>query len=154
IDYVVTKVPRWAFEKFPDADPTLTTQMKSVGETMAIGRTFKESLQKALRGLETGSFGLGCYRGDLWGTPMQPEPDEIVKRLYVPTAERIWYVRYAFKAGMTPEYVHERTKIDPWFLAQLEDIVDLEERLRREGLSLWREARDRFPASGIGTSVT
>ncbi len=68
IDYVVTKVPRWAFEKFPDADPTLTTQMKSVGETMAIGRTFKESLQKALRGLETGSFGLGCSRGDLWGT--------------------------------------------------------------------------------------
>jgi carbamoyl-phosphate synthase large subunit len=72
IDYVVTKVPRWAFEKFPDADPTLTTQMKSVGETMAIGRTFKESLQKALRGLETGSFGLGCYRGDLWGTSRQP----------------------------------------------------------------------------------
>ena len=69
IDYVVTKVPRWAFEKFPDADPTLTTQMKSVGETMAIGRTFKESLQKALRGLETGRFGLGCDRSDRWGTP-------------------------------------------------------------------------------------
>ena len=78
IDYVVTKVPRWAFEKFPDADPTLTTQMKSVGETMAIGRTFKESLQKALRGLETGRFGLGCDRADLWGTPKQPTVDEIV----------------------------------------------------------------------------
>ena len=80
IDYVVTKVPRWAFEKFPDADPTLTTQMKSVGETMAIGRTFKESLQKALRGLETGRFGLGCDRADRWGTPRQPTMDEIAAR--------------------------------------------------------------------------
>src|SRR5213595_2952574 len=76
IDYVVTKIPRWTFEKFPEADPTLTTQMKSVGETMAIGRTFKESLQKALRGLETGSFGLGCDRADLWGTPAQPGVQE------------------------------------------------------------------------------
>jgi carbamoyl-phosphate synthase large subunit len=131
IDYVVTKVPRWAFEKFPDADPTLTTQMKSVGETMAIGRTFKESLQKALRGLETGSFGLGCYRGDKWGTPEQPDEDEIVARLYTPTAERIWYIRYAFKSGMSLEYIHERTRIDPWFLAHIRDIVALEERLRK-----------------------
>src|SRR5437016_906245 len=100
IDYVVTKIPRWAFEKFPDADPTLTTQMKSVGETMAIGRTFKESLQKALRGLETGSFGLGCYRGDLWGTEHQPTEEDIIGRLATPTAERIWYIRYAFKMGM------------------------------------------------------
>ena len=76
IDYVVTKMPRWAFEKFPDADPTLTTQMKSVGETMAIGRTFKESLQKALRGLETGRFGLGCDRNDCWGTPRQPSVED------------------------------------------------------------------------------
>src|SRR5436305_1726241 len=146
IDYVVTKVPRWAFEKFPDADTTLTTQMKSVGETMAIGRTFKEPLQKALRGLETGSFGLGCYRGDLWGTPHQPTKDDIPRLLYTPTAERIWYVRYAFLAGMSLEYVHERTRIDPWFLAQIKDIVDLEGRLRGEGLALWREARDLFPA--------
>jgi carbamoyl-phosphate synthase large subunit len=131
IDYVVTKVPRWAFEKFPDADTTLTTQMKSVGETMAIGRTFKESLQKALRGLETGSFGLGCYRGDLWGTRDQPDEDAIVARLYTPTAERIWYIRYAFKSGMSLEYIHERTKIDPWFLAHIRDIVALEERLRQ-----------------------
>ena len=77
IDYVVTKVPRFAFEKFQDADPTLTTQMKSVGETMAIGRTFQESLQKALRGLEVGSFGFGCDMKDLWGTPLQPSDDEI-----------------------------------------------------------------------------
>jgi carbamoyl-phosphate synthase large subunit len=131
IDYVVTKVPRWAFEKFPDADPTLTTQMKSVGETMAIGRTFKESLQKALRGLETGSFGLGCYRGDKWGTPEQPDEDAIIAKLYTPTAERIWYVRYAFKSGMSLEYIHERTRIDPWFLAHIRDIVALEDRLRK-----------------------
>src|SRR5207244_3647943 len=79
IDYVVTKIPRWAFEKFPDADPTLTTQMKSVGETMAIGRTFKESLQKALRGLETGRFGLGCDQKDRWGTPNAPTAEEVIK---------------------------------------------------------------------------
>src|SRR6476659_8378943 len=95
IDYVVTKMPRWTFEKFPDADPTLTTQMKSVGETMAIGRTFKESLQKALRGLETGRFGLGCDRADLWGTPNQPSQDDIIAKLYTPTSERIWFIRYA-----------------------------------------------------------
>ena len=99
IDYVVTKIPRWAFEKFPDADPTLTTQMKSVGETMAIGRTFKESLQKALRGLETGRFGLGCDRNDRWGTPRSADLEEIINRLATPNAERIWYIRYAFKVG-------------------------------------------------------
>src|SRR5436305_661956 len=95
IDYVVTKVTRWAFEKFPDADPTLTTQMKSVGETMAIGRTFKESLQKALRSLETGRFGLGCDRlHDKWGTPQQPSGEEISAKLVTPNADRIWYIRY------------------------------------------------------------
>jgi carbamoyl-phosphate synthase large subunit len=130
IDYVVTKVPRWAFEKFPDADPTLTTQMKSVGETMAIGRTFKESLQKALRGLETGRFGLGCDRADRWGTRDQPGLDEIAARLATPTAERIWYIRYAFKAGLSVEDVHRRTRIDPWFLHNIQDIVRLEDRLR------------------------
>src|SRR5438270_7915038 len=103
IDYVVTKVPRWAFEKFPDADPTLTTQMKSVGETMAIGRTFKESLQKALRGLEVGSFGLGCDRKDLWYGPQRPSVQAIQNRLSTPNAERIWYVRYALKAGLSIE---------------------------------------------------
>src|SRR5207244_3701709 len=81
IDYAATKAPRFAFEKFPEADPTLTTQMKSVGETMAIGRTFKESLQKALRGLETGRFGLGCDRIDRWGTPRQPDRNEISAKL-------------------------------------------------------------------------
>jgi carbamoyl-phosphate synthase large subunit len=130
IDYVVTKVPRWAFEKFPDADPTLTTQMKSVGETMAIGRTFKESLQKALRGLETGRFGLGCDRVDRWGTADQPGLDEIGAKLATPTAERIWFVRYAFKAGLSVEDVHQRTKIDPWFLNNIRDIGAMEDRLR------------------------
>jgi carbamoyl-phosphate synthase large subunit len=147
IDYVVTKVPRWAFEKFPDADPNLTTQMKSVGETMAIGRTFKESLQKALRGLETGRFGLGCDRGDRWGTPTQPGPDEIATRLATPTAERVWFIRYAFKAGMSVEDVHQRTKIDPWFLQNIADLVRLEERLQacpsldRVDAGLLREAK-------------
>src|SRR5438445_4259749 len=130
IDYVVTTIPRWAFEKFPDADPTLTTQMKSVGETMAIGRTFKESLQKALRGLETGRFGLGCDRSDRWGTPKQPRPDDLAKHLATPNVERVWNVRFAFKMGLTTEEIHLRTKIDRWFLHNLREIVQMEDRLR------------------------
>ena len=133
IDYVVTKVPRFAFEKFPEADATLTTQMKSVGETMAIGRTFKESLQKALRGLEVGSFGLGCDNKDRWGTPQQPTPEEIRARLSQPNAERIWYLHYALKAGMTCDEIHDLTHIDPWFLDQIAEIVELEDRLRQLG---------------------
>ncbi|MGO8903200.1 MAG: carbamoyl-phosphate synthase large subunit [Isosphaeraceae bacterium] len=131
IDYVVTKVPRWAFEKFPDADPVLTTQMKSVGEVMAIGRTFKESLQKALRGLEVGRFGLGCDKKDLWGTPRQPTDDEIRSRLAIPNTERVWYIRYAFLAGMDVDCVHTITGIDPWFLAGIEELVQLEGKLRQ-----------------------
>jgi carbamoyl-phosphate synthase large subunit len=130
IDYVVTKVPRWTFEKFPDADPTLTTQMKSVGETMAIGRTFKESFQKALRGLETGRFGLGCDHKDLWGTPLEPSQSEILAKLATPNAERAWFIRYAFKAGMTVDDVYQRTKIDPWFLNHIVELVEIEDRLR------------------------
>jgi carbamoyl-phosphate synthase large subunit len=130
IDYVVTKVPRWTFEKFPDADPTLTTQMKSVGETMAIGRTFKESLQKALRGLETGRFGLGCDRVDRWGTANQPSLEEIRGKLNTPNAERVWYLRYALKAGMSVDEVYQLTKIDRWFLYNLRDLVDKEAELR------------------------
>jgi carbamoyl-phosphate synthase large subunit len=130
IDYVVTKIPRWTFEKFPDADPTLTTQMKSVGETMAIGRTFKESLQKALRGLETGRFGLGCDRADRWGTPGQPRLEEILTRLATPTSERIWYIRYALKAGMSVDEVYQRTKIDRWFLHNIRELIETEQQLR------------------------
>jgi carbamoyl-phosphate synthase large subunit len=132
IDYVVTKVPRFAFEKFPDADATLTTQMKSVGETMAIGRTFKESLQKALRGLEVGSFGLGCDGKDRWGTPYQPTLEEVRAKLSQPNAERVWHIRYALKYGLSIAEIHELTGIDPWFLDHLQQIVEMEEQLRRQ----------------------
>jgi carbamoyl-phosphate synthase large subunit len=130
IDYVVTKMPRWAFEKFPEADATLTTQMKSVGETMAIGRTFKESLQKALRGLETGRFGLGCDRNDRWGTADQPSSEEISRCLATPNHERAWFIRYAFKSGLTVEDIYQRTRIDRWFLNNIREIVEMENRLR------------------------
>jgi carbamoyl-phosphate synthase large subunit len=130
IDYVVTKIPRWTFEKFPEADPTLTVQMKSVGETMAIGRTFRESLQKALRGLEIGHFGLGGGKKDLWGTINQPTKDEIQSKLAIPNAERIFYLRYALKFGMSVEQIHSITDIDPWFLRNLQQLVTLEHEIR------------------------
>jgi carbamoyl-phosphate synthase large subunit len=133
IDYVVVKVPRFAFEKFPEADSRLTTQMKSVGETMAIGRTFKEAFQKALRGLEVGSFGFGCDGKDLWGSPNQPTREEIRAKVAVASADRVWYLRYAFKDGMTAEEIHELTHIDPWFLDELLQIIELEEELRAVG---------------------
>jgi carbamoyl-phosphate synthase large subunit len=118
IDYVVTKVPRFTFEKFPQADPTLTTQMKSVGEAMAIGRTFKESLQKALRSLEVKRFGL---LGD--GADKQASPDELRRLLRVPNAERIFYLGTAFAGGMSIEEAFELTKIDPWFLHNIRQIA-------------------------------
>ncbi len=133
IDYVVTKVPRFAFEKFPEADPVLTTQMKSVGETMAIGRTFKESFQKALRGLEVGSFGFGCDGKDLWGTPEQPSEEEVISNLGSPRDQRVWYLRYALKYGRPVEEIYELTGIDPWFLENLREIVEMEEQLRGLG---------------------
>ncbi|QDU39880.1 Carbamoyl-phosphate synthase large chain [Maioricimonas rarisocia] len=133
IDYVVTKFPRWTFEKFPDADPTLTVQMKSVGETMAIGRTFKESFQKAIRGLEIGHFGFGGGKKDLWGTDRQPAIDDIRRNLATPNAERIFSIRYALKAGMTVEEIQGLTSIDPWFLRSLRDLVKLEEELQAAG---------------------
>ncbi len=117
IDYVVTKVPRFAFEKFPKANDRLTTQMKSVGEVMAIGRTFQESFQKALRGLEVGVDGLNQRTTDR---------ETIEKELGEPGPERIWYVGDAFENGFTLEEVHRLTHIDPWFLAQIKEIVDLE----------------------------
>ena len=117
IDYVVTKVPRFAFEKFPDANDRLTTQMKSVGEVMAIGRTFQESFQKALRGLEVGVDGLNQRTRDR---------ETIERELGDPGPERIWYVGDAFENGFTLEEVSELTHIDPWFLAQIKEIVDIE----------------------------
>src|SRR5512132_420511 len=120
IDYVVTKIPRFAFEKFPQADNHLTTQMKSVGEVMAIGRTFQESFQKALRGLEVGSDGLDERSTDR---------DEIIEELGEPGPARIWFVGDAFRIGMTLSEVFEETAIDPWFLAQIEELVQIESRL-------------------------
>src|SRR5579863_6241055 len=131
IDYVVTKIPRWTFEKFADADPTLTVQMKSVGETMAIGRTFRESLQKAIRGLEIGHFGLGGGKNDLWGTEKQPPLNEIENKLATPNAERIFFLRYAFKAGLSIAHIHELTNIDPWFLQHIEELVQQEAEIRQ-----------------------
>ena len=133
IDYVVTKIPRFAFEKFPEADATLTTQMKSVGETMAIGSTFKESFQKALRGLEVGAQGWGCDNKDLWHInegSERPTEDEIRAKLTVPGAERVWHLRYAFKSGMTAQEIFDQTGIDPWFLDNLQEIFETEESLR------------------------
>ncbi|HEY6281657.1 MAG TPA: carbamoyl-phosphate synthase large subunit [Burkholderiales bacterium] len=125
IDYVVTKVPRFAFEKFPQVNDRLTTQMKSVGEVMAIGRTFQESLQKALRGLETGSDGLDEKTTDR---------DVIENELGDVGPERIWYVADAFRCGMSVDEVHELTSINPWFLAQIEDLVRQEQALKGEKL--------------------
>ncbi len=133
IDYVVTKIPRFAFEKFPEADSTLTTQMKSVGETMAIGRTFKESFQKALRGLEVGAFGFGSDGKDLWYTDRRPDDEEIRSKLSRPNAERVWYIRYAMKAGFTRDEIFQLTSIDPWFLDNLSEIVEFEDKLREIG---------------------
>ena len=121
IDYVVTKIPRFAFEKFPQADSRLTTQMKSVGEVMAIGRTFQESFQKALRGLEVGVDGLDEKTTDL---------DLITKEMGVPGPERIWYVADAFRLGMSVDEVYAICKIDHWFLVQIKDLIDREQALK------------------------
>jgi carbamoyl-phosphate synthase large subunit len=126
IDYVVTKVPRFAFEKFTQADDRLTTQMKSVGEVMAIGRTFQESLQKALRGLETGVDGFNLKTVD---------PETIADELAYPRAERLWYLADAFGIGMSLEEIHEHTKIDRWFLAQIKEIVDTELAIEKRKLA-------------------
>ncbi len=164
IDYVVVKIPRWTFEKFPDADETLTTQMKSVGEAMSIGRTFKEALQKGIRSMEVKRFGLGLDRIDKWwrrqaaeldtqptaapsslgdrganvtrtaaleqAAPVWPIPeDRLIRKLSIPSQGRPYYIRYAFKMGYSLERVNELTHIDPWFLAQMKDLVDFENEL-------------------------
>jgi carbamoyl-phosphate synthase large subunit len=120
IDYVVTKVPRFAFEKFPQANARLTTQMKSVGEVMAIGRTFQESVQKAIRGLETGCDGFDERTADL---------EVIAQELADPGPERLWYIADAFRVGMSVEEVHAASRIDPWFLAQIKDLIRRERAL-------------------------
>ncbi|MDG2398937.1 MAG: carbamoyl-phosphate synthase large subunit, partial [Akkermansiaceae bacterium] len=119
IDYVVTKVPRFTFEKFPTADPVLTTSMKAVGEAMSIGRTFKESLQKSLRSLETGRFGFGFD-----GKDPEASREQVERKLHVPNAERIFWLKVAFEQGWTIEEIFDATQIDPWFLENMRIIVE------------------------------
>lgn len=152
IDYCVVKIPRFTFEKFPGADPTLTVSMKSVGETMAIGRTFKEALQKALRSLEIGRFGLGADGKDKFPDPKEIRSEtvksklieEVKKKLSNPEPDRIFYLRYAILLGMKIEEIHDLTKIDPWFLRNIEEIVELEKEIQAYGakvkdLELWKK---------------
>lgn len=135
IDYVVTKIPRFAFEKFQQADPTLNTQMKSVGEAMAIGRTFKESLQKCLRSMEIGRSGLGGdgknwrIGGETYGDREVLPREIVIQKLTTPNAERIFYLRHGLRAGMSVDEIFELTGIDRWFLVQIKQIVDCEEEL-------------------------
>ncbi len=130
IDYVVTKIPRFAFEKFAGADAHLTTQMKSVGEVMAIGRTFQESVQKALRGLEVGSAGFE-HQIDVDDPELR---DELVAELTNPKPERIWYIGDAFRAGMSVDEVYQLSGVDPWFLVQIEDLIVTEDSLKKVAL--------------------
>jgi carbamoyl-phosphate synthase large subunit len=122
IDYCVVKIPRFTFEKFPEADPTLTVSMKSVGEAMAIGRTFKEALQKGLRSLEIGVDGLVDLKFEV------PQ-DKLIEKLRVPNAQRIFYIKYAFKKGMDINGIYGYTKIDRWFLHNIKEIVELEKQI-------------------------
>src|SRR5947209_17436662 len=132
IDYVVVKVPRWAFEKFPDTDHTLGTQMKSVGEAMAIGRTFPEALQKALRSLETGYQGLGADAAALRFDHLRPE--EVLAALRVPTEDRLFLLERAVRLGIPLEQMHAATGIEAWFLAQIEAMGALAGEIASAGL--------------------
>ncbi len=131
IDYVVTKIPRFDFVKFPQADSTLTTQMKSVGEAMAIGRTFQESLQKAMRSLEIGSHGFEPQLTDLEGAAREQRLSEALR---VPKADRLWYIGQAFREGLSVKDVHEATGIEPWFLAEIEDLIAVESMVGKSSL--------------------
>jgi carbamoyl-phosphate synthase large subunit len=157
IDYCVVKIPRFAFEKFPEADPTLTISMKSVGETMAIGRTFKEALQKGFRSLETGRLGLGGDRNDpFYKNGQNPKAssekqEEILRKLKTPNAERPFLIKYALQSGITVNEIHEATRIDPWFLTNILEIVQMEAQivsLRSEmsDLALWSQT---FPVRSL-----
>jgi carbamoyl-phosphate synthase large subunit len=143
IDYVVTKIPRFTFEKFPNSPDALDTQMRSVGETMAIGRTFHESFQKGLRSLETGRSGWGADGKDL--DPLRVSDQEVRDRLTKPTSERLVYIKLAIAKGFSIEEIHQLSKIDPWFLDRLEEIFQMERRLARENVledaELLREAK-------------
>ena len=150
IDYVVTKIPRFAFEKFPGAEKTLTTSMKSVGEAMAIGRTFQESLQKALRSLETGLNGLDEI--EIEGLGLGDDRNAVKAALGTPTPDRILQVGQAFRLGFTIDEVHESCKIDPWFLEQIKDLVDTEAKLKEFGVPKTPEALRRLKSMGFSDS--
>jgi len=146
IDYVVTKIPRFTFEKFPQADATLTTQMKSVGEVMAIGRTFKESFQKALRSLEIGSYGL---ESRLFESPSdyrralsEPEQDLLHSKLRIPNWERLWYLADALRTGLSIDEIYQMTAIDPWFLNHIRQIVEMEGVLHASAAMVAKEGTD------------
>ena len=139
IDYVVTKIPRFAFEKFPGTKPILTTQMKSVGEAMAIGRTFNESFQKALRSLETDRYGFGCDRQETL-----PSIPQVRSSLRTPNPERIFSIYQGFKLGMTPEEIHQLTAIDIWFLDKMQELLLTEKFLRGTGLKKISESQMRY----------
>lgn len=147
IDYVVTKIPRFAFEKFPGSEPTLTTAMKSVGEAMAIGRTFQESLQKALRSLETGLDGLDEI--EIEGVGQGDDKNAIKAALSTPTPDRILQIAQAMRAGFTDEQIHESCKVDPWFLEQMRGLVETEEKIRAHGLPQTPLAFRRLKAMGF-----
>ncbi len=147
IDYCVIKIPRWTFEKFPETDDILTTAMKSVGETMSIGRTFKEALQKGLRSLEIGRAGFG-------GDGKDPEPgsvagNDLEYKLSTPNSQRIFYLKYAIEHGMPITMIHELTDIDPWFLYQMKQIVDLEKQLKLAGMNLPRDLFEKAKKYGF-----
>jgi len=137
LDYCVVKIPRWTFEKFPETQDFLTTAMKSVGETMAIGRTFKEALQKGLRSLEIGRYGLGADGKDFVESDgVAPTVAEIEQHLAIPNSKRIFYLRLALKAGLSVQKIYRLTMIDPWFIFQLKQIVEMEERLEQAAESI------------------
>lgn len=137
IDYIVTKIPRFTFEKFPRADDRLTTQMKSVGEVMAIGRTFQESLQKAIRGMETGVNGFN----EIIDQTADNITERIERELRIPTGDRLWYVADAFRHGLSVDAVFNISRIDKWFLAQIHDLIDEETRLKQDGFAALTAAR-------------
>ncbi len=143
IDYVVTKIPRFAFEKFPEADPTLTTQMKSVGEVMSIGRTFKESLQKAIRSLEIDSSGFEERESDR---------EELRERLKVPNSDRLWCIAESIREGMSIEEIYDVTKIDPWFLNNIREIIDFEADIATTGRKISKDPGLLLKAKSFGFS--
>ncbi len=147
IDYCVVKIPRWTFEKFPEAEDILTTAMKSVGETMSIGRTFKEAFQKGLRSLEIGRAGFGGDGKD--PLPGSMAGNELEYKLSTPNSQRLFYIKYALENGMPVTMIHELTHIDPWFLNQMKQIVDLEKQIKLAGKSLPRDLFEKAKKYGF-----